>query len=330
MKSFGYGIAALACGLLQLGARALVVIGKFAALIAVPLVAACVRKASAKHRPVRAKRQEVAPISMQIPQDTENEKANADTGPATIIHANAFDVADRIVSIRLDPPVGVINLRVYNAQAVVKRDLIVSEPYLRTLMKGRRHTLPDVPFDRVSGLDEIKDEAIEAVEKLINEVGNRAVRANRPRKDDFVRSKTPAASAPSPAVKESPREEHVKPAAVAQATPKADPPMIAVVAPKVTTGFTYVGQLVKAGSQTVKPQGRPPYEVFEATLQLDNGAELALRGAELERELTANSCNVGQRVAITPMGKVPVTLTNGSEGQKNLYRVKRMDAPHKG
>jgi hypothetical protein len=83
---------------------------------------------------------------------------------------------------------------------------------------------------------------------------------------------------------------------------------------------------VRAGFQTRTPKNRPSYEVFEASLQLDNGAELALRGAELERELTANGCAVGERVAITPMGKVPVTLANGSEGQKNLYRARRLDA----
>lgn len=322
--NLGYSLMVLLELAIRGAIRALVVTGKGAAMLAVPVAAAVARRWSAKRRPSRARPQEVARIDLQL-QAVEPE---VDTGPATAMVNSAFEVADRIISIRLDPPVGVINLRVYHAQAVVKRDLIVNEPCLRTLMKGRRHTLPDVPYDRVAGLEEIKDETIEAVEKLINDVGNRAVRANRPRKDDFVRSKP--APAPAPATAEVAKEEHAPPAPAVQAPPKSDLPTTTVVAPKVTTGLTYVGKLMKAGSETQRPKGRPPYEVFEATLLLDNGAELALRGGELERELSANGCSVGQRVAITPMGKVPVTLTNGGEGTKNLYRVRRMDAPSKG
>jgi hypothetical protein len=323
MKAVGYGIGVALLALPQFAVRALVLIGKLAAMLVVPLAAWAVRRVTPARRAPRPTPQEVASIDVQL----DAAPPVVDAGPATVMLTSDFEVADRIVSIRLDPPVGVINLRIYNQQAVVKRDLIVSEPCLRSLMRGRRHTLPDVAYDRVAGLDQIKDETIEAVEKLINELGNRSVRANRPRKDDFVRAKPapqPVASAPE-VVKEEPAR-----SPVVHAVPKADPPMTSVVAPKVTTGFTYVGKLMKAGSQTMQPRGRAPYEVFEATLQLDNGAELALRGAELERELSANGCNVGQRVAITPMGKVPVTLGNGTEGSKNLYRVKRMDAPSKG
>lgn len=324
MKSVGYGIGIAIVALLRFAVRAMVVTGKLAAVLTVPVVAWGVRRVTAKRRAPNPRPQEVAAIDVQL----NAAEPVAAIGPATVIINNDFEVADRIVSIRLDPPVGVINLRIYNQLAVVKRDLVVSEPCLRTLMKGRRHTLPDVPYDRVAGLDQIKDDTIEAVEKLINELGSRSVRGNRPRKDDFVRAQPqaqPAAAAPEPV-----KVEQMKTAPAVHAVAKADPPMTSVVAPKVMAGFTYVGKLVKAGSQTMNPKGRAPYEVFEATLQLDNGAELALRGAELERELSANGCNVGQRVAITPMGKVPVTLGNGSEGSKNLYRVAHMDAPKRG
>lgn len=324
MKAFGHVIGLALIALIRYTLRALVLTGKVAAMVLMPLAAWAARRVTASRRAPRPRPQEVVPIDVQL----HAAEPAADTGPATVIMNNDFEVADRIVSIRLEPPVGVINLRVYNQQSVVKRDLIVSEPCLRTLMKGRRHTLPDVPYDRVAGLDQIKDETIEAVEKLINDLGNNSVRANRPRKDDFVRTKPqPQSAAPAP---EAPKVEQAKAAPVVPAVPRADPPMTSVVAPKVTTGFTYVGQLVKAGSQTMNPKGRASYEVFEATLQLDNGAELALRGAELERELSANGCSVGQRVAITPMGKVPVTLSSGGEGSKNLYRVARMDAPKRG
>lgn len=325
MKDIGYALAVALMALLRGCLRALVVTGKWASLLAVPVAAWAVRGLSAKRRPARTKPQEVAAIAVRL----QPAEPSADTGPATIIVANDFEVADRIVSIRLDPPVGVINLRIYNELAIVKRDLIVSEPCLRTLMKGRRHTLPDVPYDRVAGLDLIKDETIEAVERLINEVGNRAVRGTRPRKDDFVRAKPTAQATAAPVPVAATREEQAKPEP-AQAAPKGEAPMTSVVAPKVSTGFTYVGKLVKAGSETQRPKGRAPYEVFEATLLLDNGAELALRGAELERELSSNGCQVGERVAITPMGKVPVTLASGGEGSKNLYRVQRFSAQRKG
>jgi hypothetical protein len=64
--------------------------------------------------------------------------------------------------------------------------------------------------------------------------------------------------------------------------------------------------------------------VFTAIIQMDNGAEFPLRGAELERELELADCQLGDRISITPMGKVPVTLTNGGEGKKNLYKVQNL------
>lgn len=332
MKDLGYMLMQFAIGVLKFSGRALVLCGKMTAWLVLPLAAAALRRVTAPRKPRTAK-VEVAAVNVTVPDMPE--ALVQETGPVTIITTGEFEIADRIVSMRLDPPVGVINLRVYNNTGIVKRDLIISEPCLKAMMKGRRHTFPDAPYDPLVGLDAIKDETIELAEKLINDLGSQSVKATKPRKDDFVRAKAPAPPAPAPA-KEGPRQEQAKPAPVQQlanqAPPqhRADAPPSRVVAPRVNTGYTYVGRLMKAGSQEVKPQGRQPYEVFEATLELDNGAELALRGAELERELTASGCQVGHRVAITPMGKVPVSLGNGGEGQKNLYRVQNMTAKAKG
>ncbi|MEJ8838127.1 hypothetical protein [Ramlibacter sp. AN1133] len=315
--------------------HALVLTGRLVALLVVPVVAWWMHRfATRRLRPARARPWAVAPASMQV--EAAPADRTADAQAAQIVPTRDFEVADRIVSIRLDPPVGVINLRVYHALGLVKRDLIVNEPCLRALMKGRRHTLPDVPYQPAAGLDAIKDETTQAVERLINELGSRAARAARPRQGDARprRGAAPADLAHEAASERSDnepsREEVAGTGEGAQPALKAAQPLAGAAAPRATSGFTYVGKLVKAGFQTQKPGGRYPYEVFEATLQLANGAELALRGAELERELTAAGCAVGHHVAITPMGKVPVTLGNGSEGQKNVYRVKRMDAALRG
>lgn len=246
----------------------------------------------------------------------------AESGPATIIQMSGYEIADRIASIRLEPPVGVINFRVYNALGIVKRDLIINEPQLKSLMRGRRHTFPDAAYDPVQGLDFIKDETVALAEALINTVGNQSVRA--------------AKIVPMNRSKAGPAATQVSTAPVTAAQPVASPPPAAaagserrdvpttVFAPKPAAGITYVGKLISARTERMTPPGRAPYETFQAMLLLDNGVEMPLRGAELERELTSAACQVGQRVAITPVGKVPVALATGGEGSKNLYRVQNM------
>lgn len=328
MKAFGQLVVDFVWECLKLGATIVIGTGKLVGWVLSPLLAAGVQRMRALPK-VLAPRVEIAPVQVSIP---ELPAALAqDTGPATIIH-NHFEWADRIVSIRLEPYVGTINLRVF--KDTVKRDLIISEPRLRALMKGRRHTFPDAKFDPKLGIhamDELKDETIVLAEELINKLGSQSVKGIKPRKDDFVRAKAPAppAPAPAPVVKEQVRQEQPKPApapAPQQAEQRSPGPQSTLVAPRVTTGYTYVGKLVEAGSKKMTPAGRAPYEVFEATLLLDNGAEMALRGAELERELESNGCRIGQRVEITPLGKIPVSLGNGGEGQKNLYRVQTVGA----
>lgn len=339
MEHLGYGAVMALVGLLKLAFRAFALVGKLLSKLVVPLAAAVVSRVASKQPAATTRtpvQQSLAPAKIQVQLAAATPPAERDTGPDTIAHASKYEAADRIVGIRLDPPVGVINLRVYNRARVVKRDLIVNEPVLKALMKGSRHNFPEVKFDPVEGLDAIKDETVELAEKLINDLGNRSVKARKPRKDDFPRATpAPAPSTAAAPAKEAPRQEPVR------ETPKAEPTRVQVqaqapaappkpsvdaktVTPTIKTGFTYVGQLRRAGTQLQRPPGRPPYEVFEATLLLDNGAELALRGGELERELTAAGCQIGQKVAITPMGKLPVHLADGGEGKKNLYRVENL------
>jgi hypothetical protein len=237
--------------------------------------------------------------------------------PDTVFHTGTYDVADRIVSIRLDPPVGVINLRIYNAQKIVKRDLIINEPRLKAMMRGRRHTFAEASFDAIQGLDAIKDDSVNLAESLINALGKVSVRQAKPVNPVTVSKPVPVQEA---TVKPSP------PQAIAVPSHGTEAPEVAsqVFATRPLKGTTYVGTLIRAQTETMRPKGRSPYETFQALLRLDNGVELPLRGAELERELTASQCQLGQRIAITPMGKVPVELAGGGEGSKNLYRVKNM------
>ncbi len=277
-------------------------------------------------RAVRRKREQRRRLAPSIAVNAPEQDAVASTGPATIIQTSAYEVADRIASIRLDPPVGIINLRIYSAARIVKRDLIINEPRLMSMMRGRRHTFPDAVYDPVQGLDALKDDSVALAETLINTLGNQSVRAAKPAPTVQKAKTVPAA--PAPAVAVAPAQAPLSPPASSQASMPAGHERkevhAKVFAPKPAAGITYVGKLLAARTETMTPPGRAPYETFQAILLLDNGVEMPLRGAELERELTGAACQVGQRVAITPVGKVPVALANGGEGSKNLYQVRNL------
>ena len=241
-----------------------------------------------------------------------------------------FIAADRIVSIRLDPPVAVLNLRLYYKQQLVKREMIVSEQRLRTLMQGRHHSLGEVRYDPKK-LEDIKDETVRLAQELINRTGAKMAKPTvakvEPRPAEAKKTKEPEAKKvpESKPVEAKPAQMHTPPR-----EPKVQPtavfaqPATKSFVPRPTVGVTFEGQLVRAGSRRFTPEGRAPYETFEASLKLDNGVDVPLRGAELERELQRFNVKIGERVAITPMGKVPVTLPSGDEGSKNVYRVARL------
>lgn len=240
-----------------------------------------------------------------------------------------FVAADRIVSIRLDPPVAVLNLSIYYKKKLIKREMIVTEQRLRTLMQGRHHSLGEVTFDPAKGLEKIKDETVQKAQDLINSTGNVKVSKAKvkpaERRENVAHPKQEKVVATRQPVETKPVEPKV--AAVPKVQPAQEqpaPPRNSFV-PKPRVGVTFEGKLVAAGSRTFRPEGRAPYETFEAMLKLDNGVDVPLRGAELERELQRFNVSIGERVAITPMGKVPVTLASGDEGSKNVYRVARLD-----
>lgn len=320
MKELGYGLAMLLFGAVKMLLRGLVLSGRVMGMVVIPLARMAAQRISTR-RERQPLRQPPVPVLVDVAALTPPEPVQ-DTGPATVIQGGEFDAADHIVTMRLEPPVGVIHLRVYRSAGIVKRDLVMSEPCLTVMMKGRRHNFPDAPYYAIGGLEAIKDETVALTETLINSFTNPQGGVERAVKTEAQRAD---ALAPIVVAKQTPQQEDAKPAApLAPAELKPPPQHAKVVAPRVSERFTYVGKLVKAGSQRYNPRGREPYEVFEATLALDNGAELSLRGAELARELTGAHCEVGSRVAITSMGKVPVCLSNGAEGSKNLYRVQKM------
>ncbi|WP_255250068.1 hypothetical protein [Polaromonas sp. AET17H-212] len=237
-----------------------------------------------------------------------------------------FIAADRIVTIRLDPSVAVVHLRVYKSQGLVKREMIVTEPRLRGLLQGRRHTLTDAKYDPAMGLDDIKDETVSLVQDLINLKGNTKVKAFKPVPEPRPMPNAPAKPAPKAEVKVA-----LAPAPQMATSAKREPkplPPAKTFAPRVETGVTFEGLLIAAGTRVMSPQGRAPYETFEAKLRLANGVDLPLRGLELDRELQAMGVKIGENVAITPLGKVPVSLAGGEEGFKNMYRVVRTGEAH--
>lgn len=256
--------------------------------------------------------------------------------------AAMFEPADRIIVLRLAPAVAVINLRVFAKRGLVKRDIIVTEPLLQKLMGGRKHNLPDAVFDPEIGFKAIKEESVALAQALINTTGQTSVKSSAQTKQkaaDPIVAKPPlarkpeqpvrpkvekapvqpvAVPTPAPAVVKAPVAAYVPPVALPQ--PRQAPTYV----PKAAGAVTYEGVLVHAGSELQYPRGRSPYEVFEAKIRLHNGMDVPVRGAELERELDRCGVKIGDQVAITPMGKVPVTLADGSEQKKNLYRVVRL------
>lgn len=300
-------------------------------------------------RPVAASastKQSQSLARINVPQAAaQSERTEAeDTGPPTMF-VQEWDIADRIVTMRLDPMVGTINLRVFHSRKVVKRDIVISEPRLRKLLGGvRRLELADVPYDPILGLEDIKAQTVDEAEELINRQGNERVRGIKPPKADFQRTReTPVvAKAPAPA----PQERAAAPVPTPPAPPPAPvqaqqpeqgaarraprppaPPAVPSVDGSAirTENVTYRGALVAAGTAVRRPRGRDPFEVFDAELRLEDGTNLTLSGAELERALEKQQVAIGDRVAITSMGKVPVQLANGGSGLKNLYKVEVLE-----
>jgi hypothetical protein len=260
--------------------------------------------------------------------------------PVTLQKAE-FDVADRIVSIRLEPALGVINLRLYMAKQLVQGDLIIHEPELKKRMGGRLHRLSNVNFTSYTEIDTLRETAIEQATSLINEKGREKTSAQgslakpaKPvaraleRKAETVTMSRPvdAEALPSQPVVKLPAAKQAMHDNTSGSTRfgSASLQHAKVFRPVAQAGITYVGRLKSFGHRRQTRPDKTSYEVFEAVLTLDNGAELPLRGAELERELRGCGVIQGEFVSITPTGKVPVTLHNGDQGAKNLYRVERM------
>lgn len=283
-----------------------------------------------------------------------------------------FEAADWTCGLPLQPAVGVVHLRGYTNRCIVKRDLIINEPRLRAIMKGRRFSLPDALYNPVEGTSSIKDESVELAEALINRIGaearTTAMRRGRPsnadqaapqwapwEEDDEQAAAREAAAAEALASATAQASASAQAQAQALATLQktmAREQVNAPVLPKqveqavtqrreerqkqaATTiastanvfhaqsmkGITYVGRIARSGMTKVAPRKGNPYEVFQVVLQLDNGAEMSFRGTEIEREMERLECQDGQRISITPMGQVPISLPGGGEGTKNLFRI---------
>lgn len=277
----------------------------------------------------------------------------AEQRTAIRVHNSAdFQVADRILTIRLEPPVAVIHLRVYQTEKVVKRDIVITEPKLRTLLQGRRHSLPDAKLKSLSSMEDIKEESVQLAQTLINAKGNQAVKKAKvqeapakeqpkPKAEEKVQQQVQAKAPPAvqpvapppppppPAPAPQPQMQQAQPERQREAprpnSYASKPQQSSSYVPNAPVGVAFEGELVAAGSRRIAPEGRPSYEIFECKVHVGNGVDVPLRGAELERELERLDIQVGERVSITPMGKVPITLADGRPGSKNVYRVARLE-----
>jgi hypothetical protein len=236
--------------------------------------------------------------------------------------------ADLIKQINLDPPVANLHLSVYRARKTVSRVMIVTEPRLRGLLKNRRISFPDVPYDPSMGLKQTISDTVKLAQDTINAVGVKV-------KVDSAKAAKPVAPKVEPVVKQAAHEADKRLTAVETVKVAPKPPTIQMpeplareerkFVPRPTVGVTFEGVLAQAGPKTMRPANGNPYEIFEVRLELENGTDVPLRGAELERELSGMSIKLGERIAITPMGKVPVELGDGKQGSKNVYRVERRE-----
>lgn len=245
-----------------------------------------------------------------------------------------FEVADQIINMKLDPYVGSIHMRIYRPSNNVRTDLIIAEPKLRAILGGqRRHELKELRITD-TGLEPVKDEVVRLAEKLINELGNTRVKAMKPERVKPAEVRKPEA-----------KQEVRQPAKVEVAQPQSKPIEVptgpakptkqAIAANNRAKGevykasnappTTYEGTLMSAEHRMIHPAGRPPYEVFEAKIMTFDGMEVPMRGAELERELQRQGVQIGSRLSVTPMGKVPVDLPNGKSGAKNIFRVENLE-----
>ena len=230
--------------------------------------------------------------------------------------------ADRIIPIPLDPPVAALHLRVYSVQKKVKVEMIVSEAKLRALMQARHHSLAELDFNPSDSIEPLINRAVELAQERVRAVGQTQSLSRKSelakRRDATPKSSSQATDKASPQANQA----TVTKAAVIATPPIQRPPAKGeIYTGSPTRPTTYVGQLTQFGSQTVTPAGKPAYEIFEAVIRTDSGIDVPLRGAELERELERNKVHVGDRIEVTSQGKIPVTLPNGTEGKKNLYKV---------
>lgn len=281
--------------------------------------------------------------AVSVPVDAVAAAVEAREGPTTVMLSH-LEPADRIERVMLGD-VAVLFARVFIGRGIIKQELRIRCSELRYLLNTNLLLLPDVPYDRKLPvkrmLERLGADAKAHLEKIATmATGEMPGRSAAKRREDNKQR----AAAPKQEAVQSERVQQPPPAAQ-QATqlaaqPVPERPSIQAdelaqagrdargrsVVPSIQTGYTYVGKLMEAGSTMKRPPNKDPYTVFEATLLLENGAELPLRGAELERALQRAQVQLGDKVAVTPMGKLPVTLAGGKEGMKNLYAVVKMDA----
>lgn len=85
--------------------------------------------------------------------------------------------------------------------------------------------------------------------------------------------------------------------------------------------FTNAGRLVEHGAAPFEydPQKRDSYFV---TLENDKGEQRTLWGVDLERAMKEAAPEIGERIGLQHEGSTPVTLPDGTETQRNAWKVR--------
>lgn len=82
-----------------------------------------------------------------------------------------------------------------------------------------------------------------------------------------------------------------------------------------------VGVLLWRGQRRKTRADGSSYSCYCADVETDEGAVVELVGADLERAIAASGAEIGDRVRVEKVGRLPVDLGQGRRAQKNLWNV---------
>lgn len=267
-------------------------------------------QASALAQPASAPVASAAPPGAVV-----SRQAAAAAGP------RSFEPADRILLVTFGQGWSV-TVRVYQQRKMAERTLRCNDPQMAADL---RHTyFTNVfPMDAVS----LEDHSLEAIlrdceasaplkaAELLKRLGDPQLQV-LPKGQAHVVAPTPATAVPAE-LRVAPELVQTESAPVPPAVAPAKPPAKAAPA---AAGPRVEGSVVNAGRKPSLHGG----ETFEVIIQTDGGEQTIKRGWQLQQLFDRLGVKVGDRIAITDLGRQPIEPAPGQEGGKkfkNTYDV---------